>query len=206
MPTTLPYTGAQTPTLSEAGSGPANLYAYALTTEDQHVLKATSVSDRDTKYANVAAGTLVSCAALGIVWQKVTSPPTAAEWRVLAEVGAPVTSGVISPATGFTVSSQWARRTNGRVDLYASFSYTATDAIVVSSTGNTTDTAVGTLQSGWQLASGISVCVANGMIPGRGDADVFINSAQNILMADVSPGGNLATGFTLWVAFSYPAA
>lgn len=97
MPTTLPFTGAQTPTGSEAGNGPANLYAYAMATEDQHVLKATSVSDRDTRFASVTKGTLVSCPELGILWQKITSPPTAASWRVLVEFGKPlIQRGVVT--------------------------------------------------------------------------------------------------------------
>jgi hypothetical protein len=91
------FTAARLPTLAEGGDGPAAFLAYATDTDDQHVLFATSVSDRDTKYANVRKGTLVSCAELGIVWQKITTPPTAASWRVLVEFGKPlIQRGVVT--------------------------------------------------------------------------------------------------------------
>ena len=36
------------------------MLAYAVATDDLHVLRATSVANRDTLYANAAAGTLVA--------------------------------------------------------------------------------------------------------------------------------------------------
>ena len=149
MTTPTPYTGAPVATSSESPDWPASLWAYANSLDDQHVLYATSQSNRDSLYANVRAGAVVSCAALGIVWQKTTTPPTAANWRIIAENGPLVTSGILTPAANFSIAFQYAQRKSGALWLRGRATYSGS-TITPGTNGNITDTAICTLGSSYQ--------------------------------------------------------
>lgn len=212
MPINTPFTAAPLPTSAEAGDGPANMLAYATATDDMHILKATSVSNRDTLYANVTAGTLVSCAALGTVWQKTTSPPTAAAWRTLSEIGTPVTSGVVTANTtaGFSVTAQWAQRLNGRIDLSVELAYSGTElvgaAAGTATPGALADVVLCTLQTGWLVKTGFARWPFAALI-GATDGACHINtSGQSIYLSTIAPSGKLSPGNSVSLAVTYPAA
>ena len=209
MTTPTPYTGAPVSTAGETPDWPASLWAYANTIDDQHILYATSQANRDALYANVRAGAIVSCAALGIVWQKTTTPPTAAAWRVLSEVGTPATSGVVTAATNFSVSSQWAQRLNGQLSFQAALAYSGPDIVgnpaTSSQPGNCTDTTICTLQSAWQPLAGAltwPIAIHSSACGGFG----FITSGGVITLTSLVTSGVITSGNTVRIAATLPAA
>jgi hypothetical protein len=207
MPGHLTYSGATYPTGSEAGDGPAAFLAFGSDIDQLLVLKATSQANRDSLYSGVSAGTLVSCASLKTVWMKTTTPPTAAAWITLAELGTPVTSGVVTAATGFSVSSQWAQRINGvnwiRVDLSNTGADITGGAETGTAPGNITDTPVATIQSAWLPASGSGTWPAD-MYGSIVTAAGMVTNSGTVNLTSLVPGGLLRSGDTLRFTVSYP--
>ena len=207
MTTPTPYTGAPVATSGESPDWPASLWAYANTLDDQHVLYATSQSNRDSLYANVRAGSLVSCAALQKVWMKTTTPPTAAAWITLAEVGTPVTTGVITAGTNFSITSQWAQRINGMVSICGVLSYSGSTVTANASGDLSPDVTVATIQSTYLPASGVlstgwSLALPLNTTTGIG----FINSGGDIKLLSIVPSATLVSGASVRFATTYPGA
>ena len=210
MTTPTPYTGAPVSTASESPDWPASLWAYANTLDDQHVLYATSQSNRDALYANVRAGSLVSCAlssTTGILWMKTTTPPTAASWVVLAERQAAVTTGVVTAGTNFSVSSQWAQRVNGMISISAVLSYSGSTVTANSSGDLSPDVTVCTIQSpylppsgllsaGWALAMPLNTTTGAG----------FINSSGDVKLLSLVPSVSLTSGATVRFSATFVGA
>lgn len=207
MPTNGTFSGAPIPNRGEAGDGPANFAAYDAIVGSRLVLPATSQSNRDTLYANLPAGALVSCAALGIVWQKTTTPPTAATWKVIAENGPVVTTGIVTAATNFTISSQWARRVNGENQIRIKLSYSGADlvggAVTAADPGSLTDTTMCSLQSTWQVLDA-SYGLWFACLAGSAGGWVQITAANDIKLAALSPSGKVSAGDSVLFSVKYP--
>ena len=205
MTTPLTYSGAPVPTSGETPDFPADLLAFGNGLDQLVVLKATSQSNRDSLYANVSAGTLVSCASLQKVWMKTTTPPTAAAWITLAEVGTAATSGVITPATtDWSVSAQWAQRLNGFISFRIQLAYSGA-TLTAGSDGNIGDTTIGTIQSSWRINS------AAGYWPVAGTTNVMtmvltIGTDGSVILRSMVPNGTIQAGHVLAFAATYPGA
>lgn len=211
MPTNSTYAAIPIPTGTETSWGPTPFAALVAAIDTAVVLKATSQSDRDTRFAGVDNGTLVSCAALNILWQRDSA--TSGGWNVLAETGVPVTTGAITANTtgGWAVSSQWAQRLNGRVDLYASLTYsgsTLTGGSVTSTQpGSLTDVEMCTLQSGYLIKSGFTRWIfpltagGNGGAAGTGQINV---ASQKIFLSTIAPSATVQSGDSVEFAVTYP--
>ena len=211
MTTPLTFSGAPVPTASESPDWPASLLAFGNTIDDMLVLRATSQANRDTLFANVDAGTLVSCASLGKVWMKTTTPPTAAAWITIVEIGTPATSGVVTTATNpnFSVSSQWAQRLNGQLSFQVALAYSGPDIVgnpaTSSQPGNCTDTTLCTLQSSWQPLAGAltwPIVIHSSACGGFG----FISSGGVITLTSLVTSGVITSGNTVRIAATLPAA
>ena len=202
MTTPLTFSGAPVPTASELPDWPASLLAFGNGLDQLVVLKATSQSNRDTLYANVNAGTLVSCAALQTVWMKVTTPPTAAAWITLAELGTEVTSGVITAGTNFSVSSQWAQRINGIVFWRATLSYSGTTITAGANGDLSPDITVGTLQSAYlpNISGSWQVPIQCSQTTGVG----HVSTGGSVVVTSLVSGGSIASGNVVNVSTSFP--
>ena len=209
MTTPTPYTGAPVSTASESPDWPASLWAYANTIDDQHVLYATSQANRDALYANVRAGAIVSCAALGIVWQKKTTPPTAAAWITLAEVGTVATSGIITAnSPTFTTTEQHAQRINGFMYMTFSMTYSGSD-LVAASNGNVTDTLVGTLGSAYWPNSGMGNTpryLSFGIPASSGGTISVTPTSGAVTLTSLYPGTTLTAGNVMRFDIIHPGA
>ena len=207
MTTPLTFSGAPVPTASESPDWPASLLAFGTALDDMHVLRATSQANRDSLYANVTAGTLVSCAALQKVWMKTTTPPTAAAWITLAEVGTPVTSGVVTAATNFSVTSQWAQRVNGMVTVSAILGYSGSTVSAGGNSDLSPDVSVCTIQSTYLPPSSL---LSNGVWPSitlnAGTAQGFIDSSGTVKLGSLTPGQSLSGGLSVRFTVVYPGA
>jgi hypothetical protein len=152
MPGNLTYSGARYPLNTESDTVPADLLRFGTDIDQLLVLKAVSVSDRDAKFANVTAGTLVSCAPLGIVWQK-KADGSAGGWRALATIGPVVTSGIATAASNFTVTKQTAQVVNGSIYVNVQANYTGPDIVANPDTetvpSNIIDIPFCTLDASW---------------------------------------------------------
>ncbi len=153
MPGTLTYSGARYPLTTEADTVPADLLRFGTDIDQLLVLKAASIADRNANFANVASGTLVSCAALGVVWQKVTDPPAAASWLALAQKSPLTTSGIATAATNFAITQQTAQIVNGSMYVKVQANYsgptiTANDSTNVAPS-NINDLPFCTLDAAW---------------------------------------------------------
>lgn len=206
MPSYLTYSQAPIPTGPEALAGPANLLAMGNTLDTLVVLKAASQANRDTLYANVPAGTLVSCASLKTVWMKTTTPPTAAAWVVLSEIGTAVTTGAITNAADFTISSQWAQRINGQITLSALLAYSGS-TVTAGSNGDISDVTVCTIQSAFLPVAGLlSVGVTTPMALNNVTGSGFIGSGGTVKLVSLVPGSSLVSGNSVRFTAIYPGA
>lgn len=206
MPTPLTFSGAPIPNTGETNNVPAVLLAFGNAIDDKVVLKATSVSNRDTLYANAPAGTLVSCAALKTLWQKTTTPPTAAAWVTLAEQGTAVTSGVLTALTGFTVTTQVAQRINGVNWVRGRLTYSGATITAPASGGNITDTPICTVQSAWLPSTALTgnSWIFNGS---AGNASARFRLSSGTLSVDqMTSGAVLSAGQIMAFDASYPGA
>lgn len=152
MPANLTFSAARIPLSTEADNVPSDLLRFGTDIDELLVLKATSVADRDAKYATVDAGTLVTCANLGIVWQK-KADGTTGGWRAFGQISPMVTSGVASAATNFAITKQTAQVVNGSiyVNIQANYSgptITANDSTNVAPS-NIIDLSFCTIDAAW---------------------------------------------------------
>lgn len=208
MTTSLTYSGATLPTSGESPDFPAAMLAFGNGLDQLVVLKATSQSNRDTLYANVNAGTLVSCASLQKVWMKTTTPPTAAAWITLAELGTVATSGVITAATNFTTTNQHAQRVNGMMIMTFSMTYSGSD-IVAASNGNVTDTLVGTLGSSYLPNSGMGAdprYLSFGIPASSGGTISVTPTSGAVTLTSLYPGTTLTSGNVMRFDIIHPGA
>jgi len=215
MPDISTYSGIPVPTDGETNDLAGILAAFRSTMDPQLVLKATSVSNRDTLYGGttgataVPLGSLVSCAALKTVWMKTSAPPSAATWATIAEVGTPVTTGVVTAATNWTVAGQWAQRVNGgclvRVDLsYSGSTITASDtsSSVPGNIGG--DPLICTMQSAWLLNAGAAAWPETFSMAGGPAGEITIYSTGAVNLLSFVPSGTITSGATIRFKASYP--
>lgn len=208
MPQNLTYSGARIPTTTEADTVPADLLRFGTDIDQMLVLKATSQADRDAKYANVNAGTLVSCAALGIVWQKISTPPTSPSWRVLNQNADPVTSGVATYSANFSPLKQGAKIVNGSIYLLVQGTYTGPDVVGKPTTdlipGDIDDLSFATIASDYLPPAAILPQVGAVRTSVAGGAwQMFSNQ---IIITSLSAGARIRTGDSVSVSASWPAA
>jgi hypothetical protein len=198
MPGTLTYSGAEYPLVGEANDPPADFLRFGDDIDTLLVLKATNQLDRDTRFANVDAGTLVSCAAAQTIWMKLTTPPTAASWLVVYQK-TEVTTGVVTAGANFTTSAQWARIQSALVSVKLTLVYGSTD-ITGSSDGNITDTTVGTVSANyrppqdWNVVYRSNIAMWNGTIQADGA----------MIIATGVPTAKLRAGDFLIATGTYP--
>ena len=203
MPDASTYSGIPVPTGPEAGDVPGSLSALRAALDPQVVLKATSVSDRDTRLSGIPAGTLVSCEALGTLWQKKAT----SGFRTLAEVGTTVTTGVVAAAANFSVSSQWAQRVNGMITIAGVLSYSGSTVTTGSSGDLSPDISVCTIQSTYLPPAGLlSVGIPCATPLSQLTSEAFINSSGVITLLSLVPNASLTSGMTVRFTATYPGA
>lgn len=209
MPVNGTYSGAPMPADGESPYLPSIFAAYDAVVGQQGNLVATSQSDRDTRYANVKAGTVVTCPSLQKAWMKLTTPPTAASWMTAIEVGAIATSGIVSTTGNWSVSSQWGQRVSGRNLIYLSLAYGGSDIVgsdaSATGPGNVADTTMATLQSAWIMAGPPKVTFS--IIGPHGGGRGHIRSDTNVVsLADLNTSGRINTGDVIEFSVEYPGA
>lgn len=210
MPTSTALAGLTVPVSGDAGNVPADMLTLANQLDSLVVLKASSQANRDTLYANAPAGTLVSCAlssTTGIVWMKTTTPPTAAAWIILAERQAAVTTGVVTAATNFSVTSQWAQRVNGMITISAILGYSGTTVTAGGNSDLSPDVSVCTIQSTYLPPASL---LSNGVWPSitlnAGTGQGYIDSSGVVKLGSLTPGNSLSSGLSVRFTTVYPGA
>ena len=215
MPDISTYSGIPVPTDGETNDLAGILAAFRGGVDPGIVLKATSASNRDTLYGGttgataVPLGSLVSCAALKTVWMKTSTPPAAATWATIGEVGTAVTTGVVTAATNWTVAVQWAQRINGichvRVDLtYSGATITASDTSS-SVPGNISgDPNICTMQSAWLLNASAAVWPETFSMAGGPAGEITIYSTGDVKLLSFVPSGTITSGASIRFKASYP--
>lgn len=203
MPDASTYSGIPVPTGPEAGDVPGSLSALRAALDPQVVLKATSVSDRDTRLSGIPAGTLVSCEALGTLWQKKAT----SGFRTLAEVGTVVTTGVVSASPNFSITSQWAQRVNGMITISAILGYTGTTVTAGGNSDLSPDVSVCTIQSTFLppaslLSNGVWPSMTLNAMTGQG----YIDSGGVVRLGSLTPGQSLSSGLSVRFTATYPGA
>ena len=204
MPQTLTYSGARLPTTTEADTVPADLLRFGFDIDQMLVLKATSQADRDARFANVTASTLVSCAALGTVWQK-KADGAAGGWRTLLQSSDPVTSGVVTAASGWTVVSQWAKYTGGFYAVVCTLQYNGAADIVADGPadavpGNITDKQIATLAAPFPIVTRPGV--ARATVTG---CSVYIRSTDGaVFLTDLATAGRIRVADQVMFTDAYP--
>lgn len=203
---TLTYSGAPYPETSDANDPPGDFLAFGNTLDQLVNLKATSTADRNARFANVAAGTIVTCNAESVVWMKTTTPPTAAAWATVYESPAAVTTGVATAGTGFSIATQWGQVRNGMLNVRLSLTRTGADITAnayndVDDPGNLTDTAMAVLTTNWRPPTIWAFAFRANVAPGWGFADT---STGNVYYTHAIPSATIRTGDTVEVCLSYP--
>lgn len=206
MTDTLAYSGAEIPTDGDANNPPAHFLAFGTDIDHLLVLKADSTADRNSRYAGVPQGTVVSCAAENTVWMKLTTPPTAASWMVLAQ-DTEVTSGVVTAGADFTVASQYAALRNGWVHVRLSLTRTSAVEVVGDDEAGTypsnfTDVILGTIGAAYRPGEHVTVVWRGPVVGGFGWISA---SSGNITLTSSVPSGRLRTGDAVEVSATYPA-
>lgn len=208
MPTTLTFSAARLPTTTEADTVPADLLRFGTDIDQMLVLKAASQADRDARLAGVNAGTLVSCAPLGILWQKTSTPPTAAAWRVLNQNADPVTSGVATYEANFSSLKQGAKIVNGSVYVLVQGTYTGADVV-----GKPTTDAIPGAIDGLAFATiAADYLPSAALLPQIGSVRTSVAGgvwqmfSNRIVITSLSAGARIRTGDSVSVSASWPAA
>jgi hypothetical protein len=138
MPTALPWSGARVPDATEGDDVPADLLRYGTDINPLLVLQADDQTDRDANFATVPDGTVVSCAALNLLWQKISSG-----WKTYGYQTAYAAPGV-TWASGWTDSGSSVRREGNLLVGVIAAAYNV-DIGPFNSAGNLTDLPVCTL-------------------------------------------------------------
>lgn len=209
MPTNGTFSGAPIPNIGEANNASSFMAAYDAVVGGMLVYPVANQSDRDTKYANLKAGRLVTCPSLHKAWLKTSDPPAAPTWDLAWEYGTPVTTGVLTPGPNFSVNAQWGQRVNGNLLVAGALSYTGstiTGAPVGGpNPGNVGDTTVCTLQSGWKPPAGLPTWPASinsTFTPASG----WVVSDGSIVINALTPGGTISPGDTVRFSAVIPGA
>lgn len=203
MPTQMPYTGAPIPTLNDGDNVPAAMQAYAEATESMHVLYATDKVDRDTRYADVPPGTIVSATTTQHVWQK--RPGATPTWWTVAEYSF-TNSGILIPRTGWEVATQQGWVINGLRILRVTMTYTGDADIVASgpndnSPGNVAgDPPMADVNEAWRPPAQWNT-IARGAVT-SGNAEITTGGV--LRLTDLATSGKLRTGEPLHMNFVYP--
>lgn len=182
--------GLVIPEYPNAADGPAAFQQFAQSVEKGLYGTATDEADRDTRYADIPVGGLVSCPNLLALWQR-----TATGWHTVTEDTGPVT-------TGFTAAAGWdlgvceTVRRDGRADVYMEVFRTG-GAINASAGGNIPDTTIGTIPAGftpWRdrypayrafVTSGMCRIFANGTVTLLdAHANSTIGTDQSVVVTD----------------------
>lgn len=112
-----------------------------------------------------------------------------------------LTSGVVTAASGWTISSQSAHRRFGVIVLQVSASYSGS-TVTVGSDGNVTDQLVATIDAAWLPSVGPR------MSQGGSGPGVFgyMSTGGNVYISAVAPGTSFTSGFATAFSFTYHKA
>lgn len=206
MPQSLTYSGARVPLTTEADTVPADLLRFGTDIDQQLVLKATSQADRDARFANVSKSTLVSCAALGIVWQK-KADGASGGWRVMAQSTDAMNTGVVTGTNDWSVPTQWGKVTNGFYSLYVTLTYSGSSDIVAtdqsgSTPGGLVDTQIGTINTPYPPSWGPWVTDSRTNVTG---CTVVIRPSDGaVIITDLPTAGRVRPGDSVTFITTYP--
>lgn len=116
-----------------------------------------------------------------------------------------LSTGIATASSGWSIQSQTGRKKNGIAFIYIRFERTGS-AITVPSDGNVGPSVMGTLNSGWQRASGLLVHALKHSGEVGPLVSGYINSSNELTLGAVAPGATLGTGVVLGFGAEYPLA
>lgn len=199
MPTNSTYAAIPIPTGTETSWGPTPFAALVAAIDTAVVLKATSQSDRDTRFAGVDSGTIVSCAALQTIWQKVSGG-----WVTLANIGPIVTSGIISNATNWTIAFQVGQKVNGRTSARIGATWGGGAALTAGADGNITDNLMGTIVPTWLPNAAWWTGSQDLYFYGNSGSDMRLGADGSLYLASLHPNASVAIGSQVRFNLEYP--
>jgi hypothetical protein len=200
MVTPLPWSGARVPDATEGDAVPADLLRYGTDINPLLVLQADDQTDRDANFATVPNGTVVSCAALNVVWQKITGG-----WKTYGYQTSWAAPGV-TWASGWTDAGSTVRREGNLLVGVITATYNV-DVGPFSTTapnqGNLGDLLVCTLPTGLRPPA------STGVVPvpwiGSGSSGMaYVRSDGLLFIADGPPGATVAAGQIFRFPINFP--
>lgn len=182
------FNGTPVPAGSNQVAVPADLKKLADSVDQRLNLLALNENDRNVRYSDVQAGTLVSTPD-GWQWLKITSPPDAPEW---------ITVRSVEETTGFSWNdtrwadggNSWLKRSGTRYEMQVLAAYTADDPIP---SGNIPNETILDLPSGWEVDHRVPI---TGIIQSSYGCAGYVSSA--LLITDIPDyTSGIATGTTV---------
>jgi len=195
MPATT-LAGLPVPAESAAPDVPADMLALATALDPRLNLLAADAADRDSKYSDAPAGTLVST-------------PDGWQWIRLTDLTW-LTIHSVETTTAFAWSSNFAdngnsiliRRDSAKYFLFLGATYSGLD-LTSGSDGFLTDTLICTLPSGWRPVNGHSVTFVFNAAPNFGGQGITYGSTGTVNMTDARPSSTLTSGTTVALSASW---
>lgn len=180
------------PTGPEAAWLPGALMAYAESIDPKLVHAATSQADRDSRYATLPVGSLVTWAAGRTIWMK-----TAGGWeRVFFDSGW-VTAGFTYPDINWAAGSYArARNRNGIIEVRAEVTYNGPTTAYPS--GDLSNVTVAVVPTAYRATNGV-VLPLTGYNNGR-SVGMAGTSNGELRLVSVPPGASLVNGSALNVS------
>lgn len=183
----------------EAGDTPdLSGYTAQLTTllDGSPGLVAVDTADRDSRYGDTPAGTIVVTSS-GWVWVKTSNPPDAATWATVRSVETITGSGLAMNNPSWTdTGDSIITRIGNAVDLYLSMTYQGTTTL----SGNFGNQIMSTLPSGWVPARTVSM-IGNVAASAACFGVIFGKSTRDADITDTN--GTIATGASVVFSASW---
>jgi len=199
MPTT-DFGGYYYPSGDQDAVVAADLMHLADDLDQNTVLKAQDAADRDARYSDVAAGTIV-VALDGTQWVKVSTPPDAPKWLTGYSDTGKLTTGVATANSlqPVVINQQAGRIRNSVVSLYVSFTWNG-DPWTLNSSGDMANTRLGAALG--RFVPPYTQLIQWGIDGWNGSG--YISSADGgIWMKNGVPGGTIITGATIAISATY---
>lgn len=202
MPTNLTYSGARIPNQNEGGDPSADFARFGGDIDQKLNLPATSQSDRDTKYTGTSANAFVVSAAIRTGWLR-----TSSGWVTAFEENDPVTTGIVTAAANFSVSSQWAQRRNGFVTVAAVLTYSGSTVTAGSGGQVAPDVPVCTVQSTYRPPTGLmSVGIPVELVVGTVSGTGYLNTGGAVSILSMASNSSLTAGSAITLYAIFPGA
>lgn len=192
------FAGLVTPNDEQKVAIPADMWALANGIDTRLNLVAANQNDRDARYQDVPAGTLVSTPD-GWQWLKLTSPPAAPSWKLLHSretfTGFAWTTGFDDAAGRSSIFHD-----GSNFDMYIETVYTGDD-VQATADGSMVDTQVLILPAAWRPRLSVVPTVFGGYpFSGWG---ILYASTGSLNISDARPNNKLTSGMTLTITYNW---